>query len=293
MVVVLVWGANNAATKYLVQFWPAGWIGCTRLLCAGVILITLLKWTPLLGTLNPLTPEMKRGLWFRGSLSLAIYIVVFNLALHFTTASHVALYLGMSPIWALMCDHPFERTWRSAQRYGAAALAFLGVFVLCWPKLRAGGTLWFGEVLGLAASFLWTNYGFQCRKLGEKLSGAEISAHTMWRAGLLLAPVAAIEIYRNGLILNPKLFAIQSYCFTAGGVIGYALWNNALRHWQTSQVYLFNNLIPISTMFFANLCLGEPVTKTFGIAMLMVLLGVALSRARWEKNPLSRWLPPE
>ncbi len=291
--VVLLWGASNAATRYIVQFWPPGWTGGTRFFCAGLLLIGVLKWTPWLGTLTPLTPVMSRDLWLRSSLSLAVYIVVFNLALHYTTASHVAIYLGTSPVWALMWDHPLDLSWSSARRYGAASLAFLGVFVLCWPKLRAGNSMWLGEALGLASSFLWAAFGISCRSLGNRLSGAEISAHTMWRSGVWLAPLAAFEVFQKGLTINFNLAACQAYCCVGGGVFAYALWNNALRHWPTSQVYLFNNLIPPSTMFFAWLFLGEPITKTFGLAMALVLLGVALGRARWETNPLSRWLPPE
>ena len=52
----------------------------------------------------------------RDGLALAIYIAVFNWALHFTAASHVALYLGTAPVWALIWEERPMRTWRSAQR---------------------------------------------------------------------------------------------------------------------------------------------------------------------------------
>ncbi|MDB6020784.1 MAG: hypothetical protein JWQ04_641 [Pedosphaera sp.] len=291
---VFLWGGSNAGTKYVVKFWGPGWIGSTRLLCAGLILLAILKWTRWLGTLSPLTAAMRRDLWLHGALSLASYILVFNWALHYTAASHVALYLGMSPIWTLIWDERPELSWRSAQRYGAAGLALSGVVVLFWPTLQSGkasGLL--GEVLGFAASWLWANYGRQCRALGARLSGAEVSAHTMWRAGLLLLPVAVVEIMKSGLIWRTDLVLVQGYTIIAGGVIAYALWNNALRHWPTSQVFLFNNLIPLSTMSWARVCLGEPVTRTFWIAMMLVVAGVALGQARLQKILGPRWAPLE
>ncbi len=290
---VFLWGGTNTGTKYAVKVWSPGWIGSTRLLCAGLILLAILKWTRWLGASNRLTSSIKRDLWWRGGLSLACYLEVFNWALHFTSASHVALYLGMSPVWTLVWEERPELTLRSAQRYGAAALALTGVVVLFWPSLQAGSAKATGEVLGFVASWLWANYGRQSRQLGGTLSGAEVAAHTMWRAGVLLVPVAALEIAKTGLVWRTDLVVVQAYCIIAGGVMAYALWNNALKHWQTSQVFLFNNLVPLSTMSWAWACLGEPVTKTFWLAMLLVISGVLLGQAKWQKVLGPRWVPME
>lgn len=290
---VFIWGGSNAGTKYLAGCWPPGLVGSTRLLCAGLILLGVLRWTRWLGTPTPLSAAISRELWWRGTLSLAVYIAVFNWALHYTTASHVALYLGTSPVWTLLWEERPSMTWRSFQRYGAAGLAASGVVVLFWPALRSGTTGWVGELLGITASLMWAHYGRQCRKLGERLSGAEISAHTMLRAGLWLLPVAVLEIVQQGVILRTDLFLVQGYCLVAGGVIAYVLWNNALRHWQTSKVFLFNNLIPISTMMWARACLGEPVTKTFWQAMILVVAGVILGQTQWQKILGPRWVPVE
>lgn len=290
---VFLWGGSNAGSKYVVKYWPAAWTGGTRLLGAGFILLAILKWTRWLGELTPLTAAMKRDLWLRGALSLALYLLAFNWALHYTTVAHVALYLGMSPIWTLLWDGRPEMTWRSFQRYGAAALALSGVIVLFWPALRNGSSHFVGELFGFAASWLWANYGRQCRALSSRLSGAEISAHTMWRGGVWLMPVAAIEIAGSGLPWRADVVLVQSYCLVVGGVCAYVLWNNALRHWPTSKVFLFNNLIPLSTMAWANVCLHEPVTRTFWMAMILVLAGVVLGQTRLEKILGPRWVPTE
>ena len=60
-------------------------------------------------------------------------------------------------------------------------------------------------------------------------------------------------------------------------------WRFALRHWRTSQVVLFNNLIPLSTMTWAYFVLQEPVTPTFWMAMILIVLGVLLGQADWTK----------
>lgn len=293
---IAMWGGNNAGIKFLVQTWPPIWVGGTRFVCAGLLMLGLLRWTGWLGSSNPCPADLKRELWWRGGLSLAVYIAVFNWAIRFTAASHVALYLGASPVWALLWEG--RGGWSRGEllkRALAAAMAMLGVVILFWPTFHAGGSNWPGECLGLAASVLWVVYGRQCRRLGSQLSGAEVSAHTMWRAGLLLLPVALLE--SGGALpprlADPRLLGVQAYCIVAGGVLAFALWNNALRHWQTSEVFLFNNLIPLSTMLWAHFTLGEPMTPTFWVAMALIAGGVLIGQTNWPNRLRSLWTPVE
>jgi drug/metabolite transporter (DMT)-like permease len=290
---VFLWGGNNAGIKFIVGAWPPIWTGGTRFFCAGLLMLALLRWTTWLGPITPLTAELKRRLWWHSGLSLAVYIVVFNWALRFAPASHVALYLGASPVWALLWEERPRKSWGSLQRYGAALLALAGVFILFWPALRSSGASWLGEALGLLASVLWTLYGRQARALGASLPGAEITAHTMWRAGALLLPPAFVEVAQSGLVWRADLVGIQLYCIVAGGVVAFAIWNHALGRWRTSQVLLFNNLIPLSTMSWAWFCLGEPVTRTFWLAMVLIVAGVVLGQTNWQKLMAPGSLPPE
>lgn len=291
---VFLWGGNNSGTKFIVATWPPLWTGASRFLCAGLLLLAILRFTNWLGTRHAPAPEIKWRLWWRGGLSLAAYIVCFNWSLRFTSASHVALYLGASPVWALLWEQRPARNWISLQRYGAALLALTGVSVLFWPALRTASASWPGEALGLGASVLWTNYGRQCRGFGVSLSGAETSAHTMWRAGVLLMPLALTELWQaGGLSWRADVAGVQAYCVVCGGVVAFAIWNNALRHWPASQVLLFNNLIPLSTMSWARVWLGEPVTHTFWLAMILIVAGVILGQTNWQKVISFSAMPPE
>jgi drug/metabolite transporter (DMT)-like permease len=282
---IFLWGGNNTAMKFLVKSWPPVTVGSSRFICAGLMMLAILRWTSWLGRTGPLPPALSRSLWWRGSLSLAAYVAVFNIALMFTSASHVALYLAVSPVWALLWEG------RSAgssvpdtiRRYAAAALAVGGVAVLFLPALKssAAGT-WVGEALGVAVSLLWTLYGRQCRALGADLSGAEITAHTMWRAGLLLLPLSMLEIIHHAPVWNVKLALVQLYAIIGGGFVAFAFWNHGLKNWKTSEVYLFNNLIPLSTMTWAHFCLGEPVLHTFWISMALIVAGVLVGQAPWK-----------
>jgi drug/metabolite transporter (DMT)-like permease len=291
---VFLWGANNTGTKILVKTWPPIATGGSRFVCAGLLLAGILRYTSWLGNPHPLNRDLSRQLWLRGGLSLAVYIMAFNWAVRLTSASHVALYLAASPVWALLWEERPALNRRGLRRYGGAILALAGVFVLFWPALRNSTSDWRGESLGLAASLLWTIYGRQCRKLGAKLSGAETSAHTMWRAGcILLAVAVCAELPGARIVWRTDLALIQLYCIVAGGVVAFALWNQALGRWPTSRVLLFNNLIPPSTMAWSHFWLHETVTATFWTAMLLVIAGVVTGQADWRRVSAQREPPPE
>ncbi|HEX7653565.1 MAG TPA: DMT family transporter, partial [Verrucomicrobiae bacterium] len=129
---VILWGGNNAGTKWLVASWPPIFTGGTRFLVAGFLLLGILRFTPFLGRFESLTWRQYGHIWLRGGLSLAAYVVVFCWAFRLTSASHVALYLGASPIWALLWEERPRRSWASVRRYGSALLALSGVVVLFW-----------------------------------------------------------------------------------------------------------------------------------------------------------------
>jgi drug/metabolite transporter (DMT)-like permease len=284
LLTVVLWGGNNVGTKWLVATWPPIWTGATRFLVAGFFLLAILRFTNWLGEFKSLTRESYRQLWLRGGLSLAIYIVAFAWALRLTAASHVALYLGASPIWALLWEERPKWNWSSVRRYGAALLAVAGVLVLFWPVLKTGKhTNLLGELFGLAASITWANYNHQSRILSAKIPGLEIAANAMWMAGVWLLPLGLIEVAACGITFDASHLWVQSFCIFFGGVVPYALWNSALRHWRTSQVMLFNNFIPLTTTAWAYFILGEPITHTFCAAMALIIAGVALGQADWSK----------
>lgn len=283
LLVVILWGGNNVGTKWLVGTWPPIWTGGTRFLIAGILLWAVLRFTNWLGEYQPLTPQLRRSLWLRGGLSLSAYIVTFCWALHLTAASHVALYLGASPIWALLWEEGPRRNWASVRRYSAAMLAITGVLVLFWPALKTANTNLAGEFCGLAASLFWANYNHQSRILAAHVPGVQIAASAMWMSGVWLLPFGLVEVAAHGLPVDVRHLGVQALCIVFGGVVPYALWNSALRHWRTSRVMLFNNFIPLTTMLWAHLVLKEAITPTFCAAMALIVAGVAIGQMDWAK----------
>jgi drug/metabolite transporter (DMT)-like permease len=291
---VVLWGANNVALKQVLGSWPPLFTGATRFMTAGLLMLVLSAGTRIFGTVPPPPGDRKRALW-RAGLVLALYIAACNWTLRFLPASQFALHMAASPAWALILEGLGAGHWGvRLRRWAAVLLTFSGVFVLLLPSLRSGGE-WVGHLLGATTGLLWTFYSRECRSLGTGWSGAGVSGHTLWRGGVLLAPLGVLEVVVAGHLppAEVRTLALHLFCITLGGVVPFALWTQALTHWPVSRVALFGNLIPLSTTAWAFVALGEPLSPTFGLSTLLILGGVLLGQVDWTRILGRTWVPEE
>ncbi|MBM3822800.1 MAG: DMT family transporter [Verrucomicrobia bacterium] len=276
--VMVLWGGNNAAMKYQLRFWPPVFTASIRFLCAGALLMLVMRWTQWLGKPADLTPVQRRELWTRAGAPLACYITVFVWALHLTTPSSVALFMGTSPVWALIWEERPNR--ESMHRFIAALLALLGVAVLFLPSLQMNTSTWKGNALALLASVLWTHYSRESRRFSASISGLELTGQSFWRAGALLLPLAGAELSWRGCTHDSLALGLMAYSVILSGLVAFGLWNDALRAWPTSRAFLFGNLIPVTTMLFSHYFLGEPMTSQFWLALALIVGAVVLGQ--WQ-----------
>lgn len=279
LLTVLFWGANNTGLKFLVREWPPFWVISSRIWLVGGILAMLLRYTKWLGTAGDARPGLGSVLWFRAGLSLAAYFGAITYSLKFISAPQMALHLATSPVWGLLFEQRPRASWTVIRKYAAAAMALGGVVVLLWPKIRSGTFEWRGDALAQVASMLWTLYGRECRALSKDLSGAQITCASMWRAAVWLLPLTFWELVTVYVPFTAPLLWVHAYCTVFGGIVAFAFYAHALKFWPVSQVFLFNNLIPASTMAFSWLLMGERVTETFWIALMMVAAAVVAGRS--------------
>ena len=220
-----------------------------RFLFAGLILLAVLRFTNWLGEFQPLRPAYtETNMAARRFESGGLHRRVSAGRCDLRPASHVALYLGASPVWALLGRSVRSGIWSSAAALRARR---------CWPwracwccsgrpcmpakiqsarrTVRRGCQLCSGPITAARSVLEPQNQGRGSRR------PFDVDVRR------LAAAVGLVEIAAGRRAWTRRISGVQSLCIVFGSVVPYSLWNYALRHWRASQVMLFNNLIPLST----------------------------------------------
>ncbi len=113
-----------------------------------------------------------------GLFGAVIYPVVAYSGFYFAPAAHAAVLMpGFLPLWtALLALFVLGTPIPARRRIGLALIVCGGLLVGGASLLKAfsGGTVWFGDILFLCGSFLWSSYTILLRKQGAAAIPATI-----------------------------------------------------------------------------------------------------------------------
>ncbi len=278
------------ATKIVITEWPPMWATCVRFVVSSAILLGLVRLFPRLGTRVRIDSALRRRLWLGPGLSFTVYLMSFVWALKFTSASNVAVYFATSPVVAMLWDH-FEGhrvAWK--RMLSAASLTFIGVIWLFLPTLSSDGSAWFGDGLAFAGSLLWVHFSHLSRKFQGVLPAAQLNGEIFWRTALLISPFAIYDQFTKTIPWDSTVVIAHVYATIGPSIFAFMAWSFALKHWPTSRVMLFVNLIPLLTALWARVILKEQIRDSFWIAMIFVAAGVYVSLGKlpkWRRSKVS------
>jgi len=218
-------------------------------------------------------------LWGLGLLAIPLNQGLFLYGLQWTTAGHSALLYALTPMFVLVLA-----AWRLGERITfwrttGIVIALGGVVVVLLEKgivLQPGQFL--GDILVLVAVVAWAYYTVLGKPLIKKYGAMVVTARAMTYGTLLFLPIGLYSVAD----FHPAAVAADAwlgllYCAIMTSVIAYSLWFWALKFIDASQVAVFNNIQPVVAAFFAWVLLGEPLTATFVVGGVLVLIGVIIT----------------
>ena len=275
--VALVWGVNFSIVKFaLSDFFPLSFT-ITRFLLAALFLFCVM-----LIAREPLGIERKdRMAVFRlGLIGIAFYNIFFMYGLRYTTASHSALFISLSPLFAVLIQAASRRERISARVIGGIAMATAGTALIISShdgglQFSSGGVL--GDLLTLVGSFLWALYTTASRPLLERYSPVKITAYCMAAGSLALVPIGAFELVRQSwTAITPPSWAALVFSAVVPGGIAFSLWYQGVKRIGVTRTIAYHYLVPFVAVVFAALFLGERITLLQISGGAAVIGGVAL-----------------
>jgi drug/metabolite transporter (DMT)-like permease len=280
---VLLWAFNFTVTKYILThgFRPLAYssirYGVAATLFAG---ITARREGP---------PTIRRRDFAFVAATAAVGIYMNQLgyvyALRFTTATTVALVLGITPILAATFARIVGLEVLSSRFWLAAAISFGGVALVALGTGRGVSGDVKGDLLALLTATTWAAYSVAIAPLMRRYSPFRISAVVLMLGWIPLVLTASRQLAVQDFHLGWLVWAGFAYAVLGPLVTTNILWFTAIDRVGPARATLFANLQPFIAAIFALLVLSESLTRLQIAGGFAIGAGIVFSYRREPTPP--------
>jgi drug/metabolite transporter (DMT)-like permease len=275
--VCVIWGTTYLGIKVALETIPPFLMGGLRYVAAGVVLAATLA-----AQGRPLPPRSDWG----GLAILGFFMFLFGnggvvWGEQYVPSGLTAVLVGTSPFWMVGIDAMVTRGQQMFVRQWAGMLVgFLGIVLLVWPDITAGG--------GTGRGFFFGVIALQIACIGWAIGSAYTRRHVMPRDVL---GAASLQMLFGGLFMlvagtalgewddlsfTPKTTFALAYLTLLGSVVAFAAYSYALRHLNVAIVSLYTYVNPVIAVALGTILLGEPFHVRMLIAGAIILTGIVI-----------------
>lgn len=272
-----LWGSSFIALKFAFSELPPMWVIFGRMALGSLVFLLAWRWRGRL--------DYRPGDW-RYLLALAacepcLYFIFEALALQHTSATQAGMITALLPLLVATGAFVFLRERIAASIWVGFLLAMCGAI---WLSLvseadaHAPAPL-LGNFYEFVAILCATCYTLLLKFLCERYSPFVLTAMQAFIGSLFFLPLALVT---EPLPSQFGLLGVGSVVYL--GVVvtvgAYGLYNFGVSRLPASQASGFTNLLPVFTLIFAALLLGERLIPAQYAATALVFVGVVLSQWR-------------
>ncbi|WEJ73618.1 DMT family transporter [Pseudomonas sp. PSE14] len=275
-----LWGSSFIALKFAFQELPAMWVIFARMALGSLIFLAAWRWR---GRIDYRAGDWK---WLLGLAACepCLYFIFESLALQHTSAAQAGMITALLPLlvavgaFFLLHEKIARNTWLG---FALAVLGALWLTLASEANGHAPNPL-LGNFYELLAMLCATGYTLLLKHLSARYSPFILTAMQALIGSLFFLPLA---LATSGLppAPGPTGWFALIYLGSVVTVGAYGLYNFGVSRLPASQATGFINLIPVFTLIFAALFLGEVLSGQQALAAGLVFIGVAFSQ--WRSAP--------
>jgi drug/metabolite transporter (DMT)-like permease len=280
----LGWGANAVASRMAV-----GQISPMTLTSArwGLVLVLLLAgFRRRIGQALPALRRRWVAVLLMGASGFTLFNALNYVAAHYTSAVNLSITQGTVPLLVLLGGLAAHRTPVRARQLAGAALALVGVaMVASGGSLEALMRLRFniGDLMMFTAAVIYAGYTVALRDRGDGGEAGQVPFFFGMAVAAFITslPLVAAEALTGGFqVPTAKGLAILVFIALAPSFMSALFFMRAVALIGPARAGLFFNLVPVFGALLAVLVLGEPFGLHQGIALALVLGGIAVAERR-------------
>ncbi|MGB8455818.1 MAG: DMT family transporter [Anaerocolumna sp.] len=285
LLTMTIWGTTYISTKILLQNLQPLEILFYRFLIAYFILIIIY---PKFHKLH----KLKEELLFiaAGITGVTLYYLVENIALKYTLASNVGLFIALAPILtAILSNFLIEHETFTKELLYGFLISISGVFLVIFNgnfilKLNP-----FGDFLAILAALIWAVYSILLKKINNKYNYHYIYiTRKIFFYGVLfmipLLPVFKINFSINKLLIPSVTFNL-SFLSLIASALCFVMWNIGVKFIGAIKASNYIYIVPLITAITSVIVLKESITYIVMLGAILILSGLYISQSGF-KNPL-------
>jgi drug/metabolite transporter (DMT)-like permease len=276
-------GAAAVATRYLIGSADPFTLAAIRF---GGGVICLLPLAVLLKVRFPPRPDWPAvaGLGF---MFFAVFFVLYNVALAYTTVARGTLALSTLPLMTMVVGALLRIEALTARKTVGISLAVLGVIAALAAALStAPPGAWRGDLIMAGATLCMALYNVWTRPFIQRSSALGFVTASM---GVGAAALVAVSVMRGGGAALARFttgdWLAAAYLAAGGGALAFFLWVYALQYASPSRVANTMTINPIVAGLLAAAILHEPLTIQLAIGLVAVCLGLFIATTEPAEKP--------
>lgn len=288
-VVVLAWGLTWPVNKVILESLPPLWMAALRSAIATAALFVIA-----LGRRRLVVPP-RADLPVLLSITLLHmvgFVVLANVGLQLVPTGRSVVLAYTTPLWVVPGAWLFLGERLSARRLVGVVAGLTGLVVLFNPLAFdwTDPDAVLGNAAVLGAAVLWAGSIVHIRAHRWRSTPFELVPWETLLATAILVPVALLSGAPPAVAWDARLAALMLYSAVPGTALAY--WASAMASRNLPAVTTSLGLLatPVVSMVIATVWLGEAITASLVIAVLLVLGGVAIGSTGGAERPLS---PPD
>jgi drug/metabolite transporter (DMT)-like permease len=270
-----LWALNITVTRYVLThgFLPLAY-GTTRYAAAAVLALAFAY------ALERSFCVARRDLRIVLAAAFLLYLnqLGFVGSIHLTSASTVALILGVTPVFAGIFSSLAGLGRQTRAFWIAAALSFAGVALIAVGSGGAFSANLLGDLLAVSTAATWAGYSVLIAPLMKRYSPYRISALVLALGWIPLAATGSLQVSNQHWSLSTSVWLLFGYAVVGPLFLTNILWYSAIGKVGPARASLVGNLQPFFAVLFALLLLSEHLGGAEIAGGVLIFLGIALER---------------
>lgn len=282
---VVTWGSSFAMTKIAVESVDPAWVMALRLSIAGIFLSVVM-----MATKRQWPRDGRLWAWFAG-LGLIGHAVPFFLVswgTQFVSSGLSGVLMGAIPLFVIVLAHVFLPDEKLTRMKALGFVTgFIGLMIVLAPEklLRFEGQdmALIGAMAILLSCLCYAAHSLLARRI--PFQGPVEQAAAVCLTGGAMGVAFAALYAPDGL---DRATPLAYLCLLGLGIVPTALATllvyAIVRRAGASFVAYSNYLVPVYALGLGAVLLGETLAANVGIGLVLILAGIAASRARWTRS---------